>query len=126
MKRRDLGMAMLGVAAGVAGCSPAMRNALVPNAAANEAAQPNQSALANMYIRGLKQDTGIMHIGILPAKPNYWTAKISDKDRVRIDEKRLKERGLLTIFAKAAGPLCEIVLTGTNDELLKLFVEVVL
>jgi hypothetical protein len=126
MKRRDLGMVMLGAAAGVAGCSPAMRNALVPDAVANEAVRPNETAMSNMYITGLKQDTGIMHIGILPAKPNFWTVKISDRDRVRVDEKRLKERGLLTIFAKAAGPVCQILLTGPNDEFFKLFVEVVL
>ncbi|HTA39525.1 MAG TPA: hypothetical protein VK760_10625 [Candidatus Acidoferrales bacterium] len=125
MNRRDLGMAVLGAAAGIAGCSGPMQKLLVPNA---DAARSDATGLAPevvtahwLRLRNL-QPRSNFDIYLVPSHVNYWSSTNTAKHVAQVDEAQLSN-GYFYVEAIAAG-ISSIVLTGKGGESLSVRVEV--
>jgi len=115
MKRRDLGMAVLGAAAGVTGCSQPVKSLFIPDATAANAQTPDAATVR--WVRLHKQQVGShFSVSLLPAHlENYWHATNSDPDVVEIDKKLLSDGTALSVKVIADGQAI-IDVTGKKNE----------
>jgi hypothetical protein len=120
MKRRDLGMAVLGAAAGVAGCSQPVKSLFVPDATAANGRGPDNAPIRWLYLR--KQQVGSFFGVGLPGGGDDWHATSSHPHVVEISEKTLRKTG--DLHAKVIGEGYSIIqLTGKNGENLEIIVD---
>jgi hypothetical protein len=118
-------MAVLGAAAGIAGCSGPVKSLLVPNA---DAARSEAKGLAPevagahwLRLRRLQAGSNF-DIYLVPAHANYWTATNAAPHVAKVDEAQLNN-GFLYVEALAAG-ISNISLSGKGGESLSIRIEV--
>ena len=116
MKRRDLGMAVLGATVAVAGCSQPVKSLLVPDAVAESVRRPESSSIESIALASVQVGT-IINIALLPRNKNHWRATVSAAGIVEIEKSKLDEYAIL--YAKViAMRKVSIVLIGNNGEYL--------
>lgn len=96
MKRRDVGMAVLGAAAGVAGCSQPGKSLLVPDANAANVPAPNDAASVESIGLAQVQANTIVRVLLLPREKGYWRASIfGASGAVEYDKAKLNDEAVL-------------------------------
>lgn len=122
MKRRDLGMAVLGAAAGVTGCSQPVKSLFIPDATAANVQEPDASTVRWLRLHRLQVGSHFS-VSLLPAHiENYWHATNSDPEVAEIDKKLLSAGTSLTVKVIAEGQSL-IEVTGKKDETLVITIE---
>ena len=102
MKRRDLGIAVLGAAAGVAGCSQPVRSLLLPQADAAKQVAPDEAALVESIVVAQVQPHTIISVPLMPREKGYWRAAVFgasgavEYDKVKLDEQAVLYAKVLT------------------------------
>lgn len=123
MNRRELGIAVLGAAAGVAGCSSPVTSFIVPDANAAEGARsPDTSRASMVRLRRLHINANI-EIWIEPAIPNYWTATQNEPPIALINKQSLANGVLWADIVTWGNGLIEV--RGKNAEILTVIFDVV-
>ncbi len=121
MNRRDLGIAIFGVAAGMAapsaGAAPAEQNSSSPNGISRNALSAHWLRLRNLQVHSN------FDIYLIPAHANYWSATNSARHVAAVDENALAN-GYFYVEAVGRG-LANIALTGKGGEYLSVRIEVV-
>ena len=114
MKRRDLGMAVLGATVAVAGCSQPVKSLLVPEAVAESARRPESSSVESIALASVQVNT-IINIALLPRNKNHWRATVSTAGIVEIEKKKLDDDAVF--YAKViAVRKVSVALIGANGE----------
>jgi len=118
-------MAVLGAAAGIAGCSGPVKSLLVPNADAARsdarAVSPETITAHWLRLRQLKPRSNF-DIYLVPANSNYWSATNTAPNVAQVDATHLSN-GYFYVDAIAAG-IASITLTGKGGESLAVRIEV--
>lgn len=102
MKRRDLGMAVLGAAAGVTGCSQPVKSLLVPDANAANVPVPNDAAMVESVGLAQVQVNTIVRLLLLPREKGYWRASVFgpsgavEYDKAKLDQEAVLHAKVLT------------------------------
>lgn len=122
MKRRDLGMAVLGAAAGVTGCSQPVKVLFVPDATAANVQTPDATTIRLLRLH--KQQVGSYFVmALLPSRiENYWHAANSDPEVVEIDKKLLSAGTSLTVKVIGEGESF-IEVTGKKNEIVTIVID---
>jgi hypothetical protein len=116
MKRRDLGMAVLGATVAVAGCSQPVKSLLIPEAEAQGARRPESSSIDSIALASVQVNT-VINMALLPRNKNHWRAMVSASGIVEIEKKKLDDDAIL--YAKVLTThKVSIVLIGANGEYL--------
>ena len=125
MNRRELGIAVLGAAAGIAGCSGPVQSLLVPSAEAAGAGgkrfTPDVVTAHWLRLRNLQVHSNF-DVYLVPANPNYWSASNNAPHVAHVDEAELSN-GYFYVEAVGAG-IANITLTGKGGESLSVRIEV--
>ncbi|HVA32715.1 MAG TPA: hypothetical protein VNG31_01120 [Candidatus Baltobacteraceae bacterium] len=125
MNRRDLGIAVLGAAAGIAGCSSPVQSLVVPSADAGPVKEtgvlPNIVSAHWLRLRHLQVHSNF-DIYLVPAHSNYWSATNTAPHVAQVDESHLSA-GYFYVEAVGSGT-AHIYLTGKGGESLSVRVEV--
>lgn len=120
MNRRDLGMAVLGVAAGmaapIAGAAPAEQNGLSRNGFST-----NVISAHWLRLRKVKVHSNF-DIYLVPAHSNYWSATNTAHHVAEVDERHLAQ-GYFYVEAVGLGTAL-ISLTGKGGESLSVSIQV--
>lgn len=96
MKRRDLGIAVLGAAAGAAGCSQPVQSLLLPSADAAKGVSPNEAALVESILVAQVQPNTIISVPLMPREKGYWRASIfGASGAVEYDKAKLNDQAVL-------------------------------
>ena len=96
MKRRDLGIAVLGAAAGVAGCSQPVRSLLLPQADAAKGVAPDEAALVESIGVAQVQPNTIINVPLMPREKGYWRASVfGASGAVEYDKTKLNDQAIL-------------------------------
>jgi hypothetical protein len=123
MNRRELGIAVLGAAAGVAGCSSPVTSLIVPSAdAAAGARSPDTLRTSMVKLRRLHINSNI-EIWLEPAIPNYWTATQNEPPIARIIKSSLESGVLYADIVTWGNGVIEV--RGKNAEVLAVVFDVV-
>jgi hypothetical protein len=115
MNRRELGIAALGAAAGIAGCSQPARSLFVPEATAAAAVRPDATSIHWLRLNAMRVDSNF-DIFLLPNAKNYWQATNSHPHVATVSETHLAH-GYLYVHVVGAGDTT-INLTGKGGETL--------
>jgi hypothetical protein len=125
VNRRDLGIAVLGAAAGIAGCSTPMQSLLVPSADAARAEEKglSQNVVSAHWLRLRHlQVRSNFDIYLVPSHSNYWSASNNAPHVAQVDENQLSTG---YFYVEAVGPgTANISLTGKGGESLSVRIEV--
>ena len=114
MKRRDLGMAVLGAAAGVAGCSQPVKSLFVPEANASNVRGPNAAAQVESITLASVQPNTIIRVPLSPRTKGYWRASVfGATGAIEYDKVKLEDEGLLHAKVLAVQKV-SIALIGGN------------
>jgi hypothetical protein len=125
MNRRDVGIAFLGAAAGIAGCSQPAKSLFVPEADAANAANAVTPATASAHwfrIHQLRVNSSF-DVYLIPHEAEYWIATSSHPHIAAVDESFLPH-AFLNVNMVGTGD-ATIHLTGKNGETLAVRVNVV-
>ncbi|HEY1976183.1 MAG TPA: hypothetical protein VGG89_06555 [Candidatus Baltobacteraceae bacterium] len=102
MKRRDLGMAVIGAAAGVAGCSQPVTSLLVPDANAANVTVPNDAAMVEAVGLAQVQVNTVVRLYLQPRQKGYWRASVFgpsgavEYDKTKLDDESVLQAKVLT------------------------------
>lgn len=115
MNRRELGIGVLGAAAGIAGCSQPVKSLFVPEATAADALRPDATSIHWLRLHDLRVGSNF-DIYLLPSAQNYWRATNSHPHVATVSESHLA-LGYLYVHVVGAGDTT-IHLTGNGGETL--------